>query len=85
MIEKLKYIEDKYDDLSKKISDPDIIAKQDKWREYCKEHSDITPIVNKYREYKKNKETMEEAQLLLEDKLDKDFKEMVETEYDESK
>ena len=85
MIEKLKYIEERYEELSKKISDPDIIAKQDIWREYCKEHSDITPIVNKYREYKKHKDTMDEAKVLLQDKLDKDFKEMVEAEYEESK
>lgn len=85
MFDKLAFIEERYEELSKKISDPEVIADQEVWRKYCKEHADITPIVNKYKEYKKVNETIAEAKQLLNEKLDKDFKEMVELELEESK
>ncbi len=80
MLNKLDFIEQKFEDLSNKISDPKTIADQELWRKLCKEHSDMSPIVNKYREYKKIKDTVNEAEQLLNEKLDKDFKEMVEIE-----
>ena len=85
MFDKLSFIESRYEELSKKVSDPDVIADQDTWRKLCKEQSDITPIVEKYREYKSLKEKIEEAKELLSDNLDKDFKELVEEELAESK
>ncbi len=85
MFDKLDFIEDRYEELSTKISDPAVIADQKLWQKYCKEHADITPIVNKYREYKKVSETIEEAKQMLEEKLDKEFREMVELELDEGK
>ena len=53
MFSKLDFIEERYEELSQKISDPEIIADQNRWRKLCKENSDITPIVEKYREYKR--------------------------------
>ena len=38
--------------LEEKISDPEIIADQETWRELCKENANLTPIVEKYKEYK---------------------------------
>lgn len=85
MFDKLSFIESRYEELSKKVSDPEVIADQETWRKLCKEQSDITPIVEKYREYKSLKEKIEEAKELLSDNLDKDFKELVEEELAESK
>ncbi len=85
MFDKLSFIESRYEELSKKVSDPEVIADQETWRKLCKEQSDITPIVEKYREYKSLKEKTEEAKELLSDNLDKDFKELVEEELAESK
>ncbi len=84
MFEKLSFIEERFTILAEKISDPDVIADQENWRKLCKEHSDITPIVEKYREYKQAKETIEEAQELLTDNsLDKEFRAMLEEEISE--
>lgn len=80
MFEKLTFIEERYEELSKKISDPEVIADNEAWRKLCKEHSDITPIVEKYREYKKAKETIEEAQEMLGEVSDKDFEELLRAE-----
>ena len=52
LLDKLAFIENKYDELSVKISDPSIMANQNEWRKLCKEHADLEIIVNAYREYK---------------------------------
>ena len=65
MFDKLSFLEERFADLENKISDPEIIADQDQWRKLCKEHSDITPIVNKYREYNKLKGDIDEAKEML--------------------
>jgi len=85
MFNKLAFIEKRYEELSEKISDPQIIADQNRWRKLCKENSDITPIVEKYREYKKSKETIDEALQMLEENPDKDFEELLRSEIDENK
>jgi len=85
MFNKLAFIEERYEELSQKISDPEVIADQNRWRKLCKENSDITPIVEKYREYKKAKTAIEEAKEMLQDNPDKDFEEMLELEIEENK
>ncbi len=85
MFTKLAFIEERYEELSQKISDPEIIADQNKWRKLCKENSDITPIVEKYREYKKAKEAIESSEEMLEEKPDKEFEELLLLEIEENK
>ncbi len=75
----------KYDDIGNQISDPDIIADQDLWRKLMKEHSDLTPIIEKYKEYKNTLEEIDDALLMLDDNLDDDFKELVKEELAENK
>ena len=41
MFQKLEDVEKRYEELTKKISDPEIISKQNEWREYMKEHAEI--------------------------------------------
>ena len=85
MFNKLAFIEQRYEELSQKISDPEIIADQNRWRKLCKENSDITPIVEKYREYKAAKETIDEANSMLLENTDKDFEELLRSEIEENK
>lgn len=85
MFGKLAFIEERYQALQEKISDPDIISQQTKWRKLCKESSDLTPIVEKYREYKSALDTINEAQELLKEKNDKDFEQLLQTEIIENK
>lgn len=85
MLNKLAFIEERYEELSHKISDPEVIADQNKWRKLCKENSDITPIVEKYREYKKAAEAIESSREMLEEKPDKEFEEMLLIEIEENK
>ena len=86
MFDKLSFIEERYQELETKISDPEVIGDQQLWRKLCKEHSDITPIVNKYREYKAYVGNIEEAkEMLSSGELSKDEKELIELEISESK
>lgn len=65
MFDKLSFLTDKYKELSLKMSDPDIIANQTKWQQHAKELGEIEPIVKKYEEYKKVKESLEDSKVLL--------------------
>ncbi|HZK56809.1 MAG TPA: peptide chain release factor 1 [Clostridia bacterium] len=68
MLEKLVFLEEKYEDLGQKISDPEIINDQNRWRKLVKEHSDLEEIVIKYRQYKSAQEGLDGATEILWDK-----------------
>ncbi len=84
MFDKLEALEERFENLSVKISDPEVIADQKTWRQYCKDHSDLTPIVNKYREYKKAKQTIADDKQMLAEGQDKDFEELIKAELAEA-
>lgn len=78
MFEKLEAVEKRYEELTKLIADPEIISNQAEWQKLMKEHASIEDIVIKFREYKKTKQDMEEAEELMQDP---DMKELAESEY----
>ena len=80
ILDRLAFIENKYDELSVKISDPSIMANQAEWRKLCKEHADLEVIVNKYREYKNALDEIEINKEMLNEENDKEMKEMVQEE-----
>ena len=84
MFDKLEALEERFQLVSEKISDPDIIADQESWRKYCKEHSDLTPIIDKYRELKSAKQTVADDKEMLDAGQDKEFEEMIRLEMAEA-
>ncbi len=82
MFDKLEEVEKRYEELNKLISDPEIIADQSSFKKYMKEQSMLVDVVEKFREYKKVKEAMEDAEELM---SDPEMKEIAETEYYENK
>ena len=82
MFDKLNFILQKYEELSMKVSDPDVISNQPVWQKHIKEMGEMEPIVNKYKEYKKTKESIEEAKEML-DSGDDDLKELAKMELSE--
>ena len=78
MFEKLEAVEKRYEELTKLIADPEVISRQSEWQKLMKEHAAIEEIVFKFREYKKAKQAMEEAEELMQDP---DMKELAEEEY----
>ena len=71
MFEKLEAVEKRYEELTKIISDPEVIANQTEWRKAMKEHASMEEIVLKFREYKKIKQSMEEEYYASKEKLPK--------------
>jgi peptide chain release factor 1 len=82
---KLESLEDKYLELESKISDPDVMADMPNWQKLTKAHAKLGPVVIKYREYKDVLHTLSEARDMLKEKLENDFREMVEEEMAEAK
>ena len=85
MLDKLQAIEDKYLELEQLISDPDIIANQGEWQKLTRNHARLTPIVTVFRDYKTVRQGLDEALEMLKDKLDDDFRAMVQAELNELK
>ncbi len=86
MFEKLALMEEKYEEISEKLSDPDIISDNKQYTQLMKEYKNMTPIIEKYREYKKAEASFSEAKELIDaGGLDRDFKEMAQAELEESK
>lgn len=86
MFDKLKDAEHRYEEINDLLMDPGVVNNQETYRSLMKEYKNLTPIVEKYREYSHAKESMEEARSLLDEGgMDRDFKEMVEEEYTTAK
>ncbi|HHY24728.1 MAG TPA: peptide chain release factor 1 [Clostridiaceae bacterium] len=84
MFDNLQSAEFRYEEINHKLSDPSIINNHEEYRKLLIEHSDLEPIIFKYKEYKKVSKDIEEAKELLGEKLDKDFHDMVISELDEA-
>lgn len=67
MYDKLDFIQNKYEELSMKVSDPAVIADQAVWQNYAREIGEIEPIVQKYTEYRQVVDGIAEAREILED------------------
>lgn len=83
MLSKLEFIENKYDELSMKISDPSVMSNQKEWQKLCKEHADLEILVTKYREYKGTEEELEMSKEMLNDESDRDLRDMINEEIKE--
>lgn len=83
MFEKLDFIEEKYESLGHKISDPEVIADHQVWMKLSKEYAEITPIVEKYRVYKELKQGIAESKEIIADGSDAELVEMAKMELDE--
>lgn len=86
MFEKLKALEDKFNEINEKLMQPEVVNDTAQYTSLMKEYKTLEPIAEKFGEYKKAKDSFDEAVELTEaGGLDKDFKEMVQMQYDESK
>ncbi len=86
MFENLDVFEKRYEELNQKLYDPSVLSNQTMYTELMKEYRNITPIVEKYREYVKANLSMAEARELLDESgIDKDLKEMADEELQTAK
>ena len=80
MFENLEVTEKRYEEVGRLVSDAAVIANQEEWQKLMKEHNDLTPIIEKYREYKKAKDTIRESLEILEESGDAEMKELAKEE-----
>lgn len=85
MLEQLQAIEDKFLELENLISDPVVLANQSEWLKHTRSHAKLAPIVAKFREYKVVQQSLVDANEMLKEKLDDDFKSLVQQELTELK
>lgn len=86
MFEKLKLTEQKYEEISQKLTDMEVISDNKLYTSLMKEYKNLTPIVDKYREYVRCKKTMEDAKELLDEAGgDREMKDLAQLEFDESR
>ncbi|NLL17801.1 MAG: peptide chain release factor 1 [Clostridia bacterium] len=84
MLEKLQSLEDKYEELSRLLSDPEIIADQAEFQKHAKAHAALTDIVSAFREYKDTLKSIEGAKEILEEESDQELRELAEMELEEA-
>ena len=86
MFDKLEAVVNRYEQIGEELTHPEVVSNNELFRKLMKEHSELTPIVEKYREYTAAKNTEKEAlELLNESGLDKELKELAEEELKEAK
>ncbi|NLM11724.1 MAG: peptide chain release factor 1 [Clostridiaceae bacterium] len=84
MFDKLDAIENRFEEINIKIADPAIISDQEQYAKLMKEHSELSEIVEKFREYKKYKKALQDAREMLDEKPDKELREMIMAEIEEA-
>ena len=77
MLDRLSFVEGKYEELTMRISDPNVIADQENWQKLVKEHSDLEAIVMKYREFKGLQEELDANMEMLQSEDDQEMREMI--------
>lgn len=85
MFDRLEDLVRRLEELNIELTDPDTINNQDKYRQLMKEQNELSPIVEKYLEYKKAKEGVEESLMLLEEENDEEMRELAKEELNDCK
>lgn len=83
MIDKLQAAENRYEELTQKLTDPEVLGNPDLYRAAATEHSELDELVNVYRQFKTLRQERDEARALLETHLEDEFRELVKAEFNE--
>ena len=81
MIERLKKIKEKFEELTNELIDPNVLADMNIWQKKSKEQADLAPIVEKYDEYVKVENDMKDAEEMLKTETDPEMVSMLNDEY----
>ncbi|MDD6812067.1 MAG: peptide chain release factor 1 [Lachnospiraceae bacterium] len=85
MFDKLEDLLRKYEQIMNELSEPSVANNQERFRSLMKEQSDLTPIVEAYKEYRKCNQDIEDSLAMLESESDNDMREMLKEELSSSK
>jgi peptide chain release factor 1 len=85
MFDKLEDLLHRFEEILNELNEPSVTADQNRFRALMKEQSDLTPLVDAYKEYKKCNETVADSLALLESESDEDMREMLKEELSDAK
>ena len=85
MFDKLEDLLIRYEELMSELSEPDVANDPVRFRKLMKEQSDLTPIVEAYKEYKQCKQNIEDSLAMLDEETDEEMKELAKEELNDSK
>ena len=85
MFDKLEGLLIRFEEIMSELNEPNVANNQDRFRKLMKEQSDLTPIVEAFKEYKKSKQDIEDSLSMLEIESDEDMREMLKEELSEAK
>ena len=80
MFDKLEDLLIHFEEIMSELAEPNVANNQERFRMLMKEQSDLTPIVEAYKDYKKSKQDIEDSLALLDEETDEDMKEMLKEE-----
>ncbi len=82
MFDRLDQLEARYEDLGRQLSDPTIVNDQENYRKVAKQHRDMEPTVEKFRDFRKLRDAVADAKAMLTES-DAEMREMAQAELDE--
>lgn len=85
MFDKLEDLLIRFEEIMGELGEPTVTNNQQRFRMLMKEQSDLTPIVEAYKEYKKCRQDIEDSLSMLEEESDEDMREMLKDELNASK
>ena len=85
MFDKLEDLVARFEEVLNELSEPGVTGDQARFQRLMKEQSDLQPLVDTYRDYKKAKETIEDSLAMLEEESDEEMREMLKEELSDAK
>lgn len=85
MFDRLDDLLIRFEEIMSELNEPDVVNNQERFRKLMKEQNDLTPIVETYKEYKSNKQNIEDSLAILDEESDEDMRELAKEELNESK
>ena len=85
MFDKLEDLIGRYDELMGLLNEPDVASDSNRFRALMKEQSDLAPIVEAYKEYKKRKQDVDDSLMMLDEENDEEMREMLKEELNDAK
>lgn len=85
MFDRLEDLLRRYEEIMNELNEPSVTTNQERFRSLMKEQSDLTPLVEAYKEYRKVKQDAEDSLMMLESESDEEMRELLKEEHAEAK
>ena len=85
MFDKLEDLLVRFEEVLNELGEPGVTDNQERFQKLMKEQSELQPIVDTYKEYKENKETIQDSLSMLEEEKDEEMREMLKEELSDAK